>query len=127
MYCLLLLAPSTESFILEQKEVIHVICTLSVVEIPCSVAAENIAGRWIVTFVVVQLNLSKEFNFCHCLSEKKHWRIQGRPRPTVPMGPNSFVFAYVFGKKRQRWTSAPPNKVGALPQMGNPGFASAKI
>ena len=32
----------------------------------------------------------------------------GRARRTPPMGPNSFVFTYIFTKKCPRWRSTPP-------------------
>ena len=41
----------------------------------------------------------------------------------LPMGPNSFVFAYIFGKKYLRQRSTPPI-MGARPPTGNPGSAT---
>ena len=35
---------------------------------------------------------------------------------TPPMGPNSFIFAYIFTEKRMRWRSMPPN--GCTPPYG---------
>ena len=40
-----------------------------------------------------------------------------------PMGPNSFIFAYIFTKKHPCRRSMPP-LMGACPPMGNPGSAT---
>ena len=48
----------------------------------------------------------------------------GVPGARPPMGPNSFVFAYIFTKKCPRRRSTPPLTV-ARPPMGNPGSATA--
>ena len=48
----------------------------------------------------------------------------GRARRTPPMGPNSFIFAYIFTKKCPHRRSMPPQRVHA-PPMGNPGSATA--
>ena len=34
-----------------------------------------------------------------------------------PMGPNSFVFAYIFTKRHPYWRSAPTSEVHALQQV----------
>ena len=41
-----------------------------------------------------------------------------------PMGPNSFIFAYIFTKKRLHRRSTSP-LMGAHPPTGNPGSATA--
>ena len=45
------------------------------------------------------------------------------PVHTPPMGPNSFVFAYIFTEKCPRQRSMLPQWVHA-PPMGNPGSAT---
>ena len=40
-----------------------------------------------------------------------------------PMGPNSFVFTYIFTKKHPCWRSSPPQWVHT-PPTGNPGSAT---
>ena len=40
-----------------------------------------------------------------------------------PMGPNSFIFAYIFTEKHLCRRSMPP-LTGARPPMGNPGSAT---
>ena len=45
-------------------------------------------------------------------------------RPPPPMGPNSFIFAYIFTEKCPRRRSTPP-LTGARPPMRNPGSATA--
>ena len=42
---------------------------------------------------------------------------------TPPMGPNSFIFAYIFTKKCPCQRSTTP-LMGAHPPMGNPGSAT---
>ena len=44
----------------------------------------------------------------------------GVPGACPPMGPNSFIFTYIFTKKCPRRRSTPP-LMGAHPPMGNPG------
>ena len=45
------------------------------------------------------------------------------PAHAPTMGPNSFVFAYIFTKKCPRRRSTPP-PTGARPPTGNPGSAT---
>ena len=49
----------------------------------------------------------------------------GVPGARPPMGPNSFVFAYIFTKKHLRQGSTPPQGVHA-PPMGNPGSTTVQ-
>ena len=48
--------------------------------------------------------------------------LAGVPGACPPMGPNSFIFAYIFAKKHPHQRSTPPN--GSTPPMGNPGSAT---
>ena len=48
----------------------------------------------------------------------------GVPGAHPPMGPNSFVFAYIFTEKCPRRRSM-PSLMGARPPTGNPGPATA--
>ena len=41
-----------------------------------------------------------------------------------PMGPNSFIFTYIFAKKHTRQRSMPPLNRSTPPPMGNPGSAT---
>ena len=43
---------------------------------------------------------------------------RGHARHTPPTGPNSFIFAHIFGEKHLHQRSTPP------PPMGNPGSAT---
>ena len=46
----------------------------------------------------------------------------GRTPP--PMGPNSFIFTYIFTKKHPCWRSMPPLTDASPPPTGNPGSAT---
>ena len=48
---------------------------------------------------------------------------EGGARRMPPMGPNSFIFGYIFTKKYPHWRSIPP-PTGARPSTGNPGSAT---
>ena len=50
----------------------------------------------------------------------------GCAQHTPPMGPNSFVFAYIFTEKCPRRRSMPPQRVHA-PPTGNPGSATGVV
>ena len=45
------------------------------------------------------------------------------PAHATPVGPNSFVFAYIFVEKHPCWKSTPP-LMGPRPPTGNPGSAT---
>ena len=47
------------------------------------------------------------------------------PAHAPPMGPNSFVFTYIFTEKCPCWRSSPPPNGYMSPSMGNPGSATA--
>ena len=48
----------------------------------------------------------------------------GVPCARPPMGPNSFIFAYIFTKKCPRQRSTPPPNGCHAPPTGNPGSAT---